>query len=180
MAVIYMAGTQIDNSVVTVGIPGAVSHKYTPNLAGTQFADGGEMNALLAGKFHDGDFPMEIRLLESASRIATTNSDTIKNVVKDRLTLLINVESTGGGGVVRPSLQILDPISGNYKTVWTALSTLTTTGLFSYYFADGATSASGVSNTETLGVQLPADDWRLQMTHADTKPLPYSAHATIA
>ena len=94
-----------------------------------------------------------------------------------RLMLFLDVSVSSGGGSIKLQLQIKDPTTGHYFTVWTAAAAVTgsiTQKL--YYFADGA---SGGSATEVLGFGLPGATWRVVAAAQNASSLTYSVSAAV-
>ena len=120
----------------------------------------------------------ELILLPSAARIATVSSDDQENAGCNKgAILVINVSGMTAAPILTPKLQLKDPISGNYKDIWTAATNLTAVYLFPRVFAyifglAGAGSAGDY--TEGVNILLPRT-FRFQMIHANADEAIYSA-----
>lgn len=130
----------------------------------------------------DGSFDLERNnceevLLASASRTATTNSMPQTNYNGSRLLLIVDVSGINATPIVTPTLQVRDPSSSNYFTVWTASTGLAGVATTAYYFADGA---SGGSFTEILAFGLPSRMWRTRMVHHDADAITYTVGSVVS
>lgn len=130
----------------------------------------------------DGSFDLERNnceetLLASASRTTTTNSMPQTNYNGSRLLLIVDVSAINASPIVTPTLQVRDPGTSNYFTVWTAGTGLTGVATTAYYFADGA---SGGSFTEILAFGLPSRIWRARMVHHDTDAITYTVGSVVS
>jgi hypothetical protein len=120
-------------------------------------------------------------LLSSVARNAVTDYDSgdQTNLYAKGALVIVNWTLTAGTPSVTPRLQVKDPTSANYTTVWTgtALTSTDLSGLpkqFTYYFYPGALEAAGAA-TVTKGVNfaLPMT-WRWRMTHGTVDSVTYS------
>lgn len=126
--------------------------------------------ALITG----GIVNVELILLPSVARVATVSSDDQENAGCNKgAILVINVSDITATPVLTPKLQLKDPISGNYKDIWTATANLTAVGVFAYVFGLGGSGSAG-DYTEGVNILLPRI-FRFQMVHADADSATYSA-----
>jgi hypothetical protein len=119
---------------------------------------------------------MEIPIIPSGAYTSTQTSPDLVNDGFKRLLLVLNVSNNIGAINLVPSLQVKDSISGNYKTVWTALKPITTKDTFTYYFADGT---NGGQFTESKGFGLPAKTWRVVVTPGNGNNITYSVSGAL-
>jgi hypothetical protein len=118
----------------------------------------------------------DLTLLASAARTATTNTADQTNVNGRGLAIYLAITAASGTGGLTPVIQGKDPVSGNYFTLATMGSAVTTTGNKSYMFYPGAASAGSLQN----GVQqvLPRT-WRVQVTAGDGTSYTYSLGCSV-
>lgn len=113
-------------------------------------------------------------LLSSGARTANQNSTDQINRNWHGLLLTVDVSNAGTGSIT-PSIQVKDPVSGNYKTIWTAAAALTANGTYVYALAPNAAAASF---TEAVQLLL-SRTWRLAMIHNNVNSITYSASADM-
>lgn len=117
---------------------------------------------------------VELTLLPSAARTATVSSDDQENIGCNKgAILVIDVSDITATPALTPKLQLKDPISGNYKDIWTATANLTAVGMVAYLFGLGGSGSAG-DYTEGVNILLPRI-FRFQMIHANTDEAIYSA-----
>jgi hypothetical protein len=117
-----------------------------------------------------------LTLLSSSARTTTTNSSDQINYNWHGLLLTVDVSSAGTGSIT-PSIQTKDSISGNYKTIWTAATALTTNG--TYVYALYPSSLGAASYTEVAQI-LVGRTWRLATVANNANSVTYSASADMA
>lgn len=117
---------------------------------------------------------LALTLLASAARAVTTNSSDQINYNWRGAILVVNVSAIGTGSIT-PSIQAKDSISGNYKTIWTAATPLTTNDTFVYALYPNAVAAGF---TEAAAIMLTRT-WRLAMVANNANSATYSASADM-
>ena len=117
----------------------------------------------------------EVVLLASAARTIATSSANQVNDNSCGLILIVNITVDPATASITPTLQIRDPISGNYFTVWTAAVALTAVGTTAYLFDIGGVGIAG-SFTEAINIRLTRT-WRFTMTVANASSMTYSVSA---
>lgn len=119
----------------------------------------------------------EATLLASAARTATTATTDQINRNSGRLNLFLNVSAAGAPPPsITLNLEVKDPVSGGYFTVWTSVA-IATTGLRAYHFGDGA---SGGLWTDVEPFSLAARTWRVNVAHGNANSITYSLAAAVA
>ncbi len=117
-----------------------------------------------------------VTIATSGQRIATTSFefDWIPPVAGQRAKSYLVIDATGASATpsVTPSLQIKDPVSGKWLTIWTAAAAITGTGTKVYVLTDQSFSPTGMTETKQLYM---TSEMQLTMTAADADPLTYSA-----
>jgi hypothetical protein len=158
---------------VTVG-----NFPATQPVSGTVTANQGTNPWVISGSVSVTNQPSVTTptLIAAGSYTTTQQSADQTNSVGRRLTLIVNV-SAGAGINLTPSLLIKDPISGNYDTYWKGPG-INATGIWDFYFADGAGGA-GIQFNQVLGVGLPAATWALKMTANNANSITYSVAAIV-
>lgn len=121
----------------------------------------------------------QVTILASAQRTSTTTSDDILNLGENLNVrgayLFIDVTGVQTTPLVTPSIQAIDPVSGDYISVFTATAGISSSAV--YLLVPGVgTAADGV--TQVRGFPLPAN-WRVRVAHADTDPITYSVGALL-
>ena len=110
-------------------------------------------------------------LLESEARTATANGPSINP--GRRCFTVVDVTLDPASASITPNLQMYDPASTDWITIWTAAAALTATGKYVYYCSDITPTAAWTSITEVEELHfLPPI--RFQMTVADTDSMTYS------
>jgi hypothetical protein len=122
-----------------------------------------------------------VSVLQSEQRTATTTSDDITNFgetinVKGGY-ITLDVTAVLTTPLITLSVQLKDPASGQYETLMSATSGVTTTGTHTYLIYPGAGEA-GADVTQVAGYVLPPT-WRVKVDHADTDPITYSVGAML-
>lgn len=79
----------------------------------------------------------EITVLASAARTATTPSATLTNFNGSGAIIFVNVTSITASPTITVNVQMRDPVSGTFKTIWTAPQTITATGETVYALMPG-------------------------------------------
>lgn len=121
---------------------------------------------------------VEVVLLDSISRIATTDSkDQTNHNSNYGAILVINVSEITATPVLTPKLRLKDPVSEGYVDIWTAAATLTAVGMTTYLFGLGGAGSAG-DYTEGTNLLLPRI-FRFRMIHADADRATYSAAITL-
>jgi hypothetical protein len=121
----------------------------------------------------------EVTVLDSEERTATTTSADIVNLgenlnVKGAYVFLdvTGVETTP---LVTLSIQAIDPVSGDYATVFAATTGVSSTVTYLVYPGVGS-ATDGISQTRSY--PLPAG-WRVSVAHQDADPITYSVGALL-
>lgn len=100
-------------------------------------------------------------ILASASVSANRTSADITNSNYRRMIMYLNISVEPGdfNFSMSPTVQVKDPVSGNYQTIWTSDTVINSggTGLRSYYFGD---NASGGSFNEVMPFGIPGGTFR--------------------
>ena len=117
----------------------------------------------------------EVVLLASAARTVATSSADQVNTNNSGLILIVNITDDPAAASITPTLQIRDPISGNYFTVWTAAVALAAIGMAAYLFDIGGVGVAG-SFSEAVNIRLTRT-WRFSMTVANANSITYSVSA---
>ena len=117
----------------------------------------------------------EVTLLASAARTVVTSSDDQINTNNSGLILIVDITVDPAAASITPTLEIRDPISGNYFTVWTAAVALAAVGMTAYLFDIGGVGLAG-SFTEAVNIRLTRT-WRFTMTVANANSITYSVSA---
>lgn len=120
---------------------------------------------------------VELTLLASAARTATTPTPDQTNYNWRGLVLFIDVTARAGATTLTPSLQIKDPIGGDYITVWTAAAAINTAdGSFAYLFYPSPLADAAELYTEAVDLTIPRT-WRVNVVHSDGSSITYSVAA---
>ena len=119
----------------------------------------------------------EVALLASAARTVETRSPDQVNANGRGLILIVNITADPAAASITPTLEIRDPISGNYFTVWTAAAALAAVGTTAYLFEVGGVGSAG-SFTEAINIRLTRT-WRFTMTVANASSMTYSVSANV-
>ncbi|MFY9223202.1 MAG: hypothetical protein WAQ98_11050 [Blastocatellia bacterium] len=118
---------------------------------------------------------LEATLLSSTGRTSTAQSSDIVNFNGKGLILFVNVTSAGSGSIT-PTLQVKDPVSGSYKTIWQATTAIESNGLYAYMIYPGAASV-GIW-TEIAQCVVPRTS-RLEMVANNSNSITYSVGASF-
>lgn len=113
-----------------------------------------------------------VAALASTSRIATTNSNDLKNSGHKGCHIVIDVTVDGGGGLT-PKIQGKDAVSGKYYDilVGSAISAVGTTVLKVYPALTA--SANLIAN------DIVPPDFRIVVTHSDANAMTYSVGVSL-
>jgi hypothetical protein len=106
------------------------------------------------------------------SRISSTNTPTQINYNARGVHVIINVSSVGATGGLTPSIQGVDPISGNFYNVLIAPSPITSIGTYVYEVYPGIGAGSNDVKSRVSSA-LPRS-WRVSITHIDSTIYTYS------
>lgn len=121
----------------------------------------------------------ELTILPSLARTANTTSGEQTNEFGSSLFLMVNVSAPASGfELTSVRLQVKDPASGSFATIWTAGAGITAAGLYTYLFAPGA-DALAAGFTEVLAVPFVARTFRVQVTRLDATAVTYSVGAIL-
>jgi len=121
---------------------------------------------------------IEIVLLTSAARTVTENSSDETNFYGNRgVVLVVDVSAITATPILTPKLQLKDPVSGNYKDIWTAATNLIAVGTSAYLFGLGGSGAAG-DYVEGVNILLPRI-FRFRMIHGDADSATYSVAITL-
>ena len=120
---------------------------------------------------------IEATLLASAARTVETSSPDQVNVNGRGLILIVNITADPAAASITPTLEIRDPISGNYFTIWTAAAALAAVGTTAYLFEIGGVGSAG-SFTEAINIRLTRT-WRFTMTVANASSMTYSVSTNV-
>ena len=118
-----------------------------------------------------------VTLLASAARTVETNSPAQPGTNASAFVIFVDVSAITATPGLTPTLEILDPISGNWFVAWRAAAALTATGTYAYIFALGGSGSAGLY-TEAVNIRL-SRTWRLQMEVADADSATYSVSAEV-
>jgi hypothetical protein len=115
----------------------------------------------------------EVTVSVSAARVAVlTTADQIKYNNCGAI-LIINVTARAAATTLTPTIQVKDPVSGEYVTVWTAAAAIDTAdNTFTYAF-DVGLLATVTGYTQSVNQVLPRV-WRLTVTPSDANSVTYS------
>lgn len=109
-------------------------------------------------------------LLASAARTAiATSTDQLTPYAKG-IMIFLNVSAISLTPGLTLSVEMKDPVSGQYKAIWTAAVAVTGTGQYVYILSPGAKDGNA---TEVDGIPVPKT-WRLSVAVADTDSATYS------
>lgn len=115
---------------------------------------------------------LDISLLASAARTATTSSADQINYNGRGVMVFLNVTVASGSGGLTLTITWKDSISANYVALNAAPTAVTATGQFLYVLYPGiGTAAGGVTQNTSQG--LPRT-WRATVTHGDASSYTYS------
>lgn len=172
MTTVYLRGGSI---VDASGIPAAIS--LTDGVLGISLAtrldySNDSINLGAVG----GVVPIaDFTALASAVRAASTQSADFTNNGYKGIILHLNVSAVPGTDTITPTIDVKDPISGNYKQIYSLGSALSTTGYRAYEIYPGAPS-SGAWTAVASGV-IP-HTWRVNVTHSAGSNFTYSVGIT--
>jgi hypothetical protein len=114
------------------------------------------------------------RLLASAARTATVDSDDQSDPNAEAVHVAINVTSVTATPSVLPRIQGKDPESGVYYDVLVGLA-ITATGMTVLKVGPGLAPVANGAAADYL-----PDTWRVRMEHADADSITYSVGAVLA
>lgn len=123
----------------------------------------------------------QVTVLASARRTATTTSDDILNIGENLNVsgayIFLDVTAVQTTPLITLAVQAVDPVGGDYISVFTAATGLSAAGNATYLLIPGVGSADD-DVTEVQGFPIPAS-WRVRVTHGDTDPITYSVGALL-
>lgn len=120
-------------------------------------------------------FNLPRTILADATRSATTQSDDFINRHGQALVIIFDVSSVAGGGqTVTLSVQVKDPVSGNYVTILTG-SAQTASGTYLYNVGPGVTDSGGVA--DAVNDVDVGGTYRIVVTHSGGGDFDYSVGA---
>jgi len=118
-------------------------------------------------------------LLASAARIATPTISPQANNSHRGMILVVNVTARGVATTLTPGLQLRDPVSGEYVTIWTAAAAINTANAtVAYLFYPSPLADAACLYTEAVDMAIPTQ-WRAVMTHSDANSITYSVCAML-
>lgn len=109
--------------------------------------------------------------LASGTRTVATSSADIINYNARGVLLFVNVTAVSGTGGITPALQAKDPITGNYGTLISMSSAITSTGLRVYMIYPGASTTGALA--QAVQQVLPRT-WRVFISVVDASSYTYS------
>lgn len=125
------------------------------------------------------DVAIEVTLLSSAARTATTNSSDQDNRFYWGLILFLDVTTRASSTTLTPGLQVKEPIGSNYITIWTATSAINSSDTtVAYLFYPSPNADAKALYTEAVDLII-GKTWRIVMTHGDTNSITYSVSASM-
>ena len=111
-----------------------------------------------------------LTLLGSASRAATTSSAQF-TWNQPKAYCVLDVTAVAATPSIVLSLEVYDPVSGQYVTIFTATTAVTATGTKTYCLTDTSFAPTGVTETKQCYM---TDTMRVTVTHADADAITYS------
>lgn len=122
---------------------------------------------------------IELTLLASAARTATTNTTDQVNYNHRGLILFVDVTARAASTTLTPNLQVKEVVGGNYITVWTAAAAINSSDTtIAYLFYPSALADAAELYTESVDLTI-GRTWRIAMTHSDTDSITYSVSAAM-
>lgn len=112
-------------------------------------------------------------VLASAARGATVNSADQVNYDNDHMLLFLDITVQTAAETVQLEVEMEDPISGGYFSVWTAAAAVGVVGLYTYLLGPANIAAL---YTEQIHIVVPRL-WRLVSTQVGVGPITYSVAA---
>lgn len=112
-------------------------------------------------------------LLPSAARAASVNSVQQINYSHVHVLLFLDITVRTAAETIQLALDLQDPISGGYATVWTAAAAVGAVGLYTYLLGPAGVAAV---YTENVHIVLPRL-WRVAVTQVAAGPITYSVAA---
>lgn len=115
-------------------------------------------------------------LLASATRTATTSSAAINAANAKALIIFLNVTAASGTGGLRPTIDFLDPVSGNWRGLVACFSAaVTATGTTPFAAGPGIGSGQGFAINSGGWVGVPmSSQLRITVSHLDASSYTYS------
>ena len=124
-------------------------------------------------------FNEERVILASAARIATPTCPGMANTRHRGMILVVNVTARAVATTLTPALQLLDPVSGEAVTIWTAAAAINSANAtFTYLFYPSPLADAACLYTEALDMVIPTR-WQAVVTHSDVNSVTYSVCAMM-
>lgn len=124
-------------------------------------------------------FNEEKTLLFSAARTATTTTAEQANTRHRGMILVVNVTGRAAATTLTPSLVLVDPVSKETATVWTAAAAINSAdATIAYLFYPSPNTDAAALYTEAVDMVVPTR-WKVVMTHSDDKSVTYSVSAMM-
>jgi hypothetical protein len=112
-------------------------------------------------------------LLASAARTATQTVGGANNRHRG-MVLVVNVTARAVATTLTPSLQLLDPASGEALTIWTAAAAINSGDVtVAYLFYPSPLADAACLYTEAVDMAVPTR-WQVTITHGDANSITYS------
>jgi len=93
--------------------------------------------------------------------------------------LVVNVTAQAVATTLTPALQLLDPVSGEAVTIWTAAAAVNTAdATIAYLFYPSPLADAACLYTEAVDMVVPTK-WRAVITHSDANSITYSVAAML-
>lgn len=119
-----------------------------------------------------------IEVMGSQQYTATTlSNDQQTGLNVEGAYFVLNVTGALTTPLITPSIQLKDPVSGNYSNIMVASTGVSTIGTYTYLLYP-ATGTAAFSVTQVANYPLP-NSWRVVVTHLDTDPITYSIGALL-
>lgn len=114
-------------------------------------------------------------MLPLAARTEDTTTDEQVNKYCPGFVLFMDVTEVGDpAGSVTLNLQIRDPVTGNWFTIWTAAAPIASVGMRTALFWPSPFTDAAELYTESVDIAVPRD-WRIFCDHAnDVNSITYS------
>lgn len=113
---------------------------------------------------------IEQTILASAARTLETDSADLINYNGKAQLLIVSITAETATPTITLTIQVKDPVSGAYVTIWTAAAGLDAVGVYTYLFQPGGAAGS---YTEAVNLRIPRT-WRVKVTVADADSMTYS------
>lgn len=122
----------------------------------------------------------EVTVLAVSARVTSTNSSAVINYNHSGMALFVDLSARAGTTTLTPTIQIQEPISSTWVSIWTAAAPINssdTTVVYSFHPGNPGTDAASLY-TEEVEIVLPRT-WRMSMEHLDTDSVTYQVSASM-